>query len=91
MSKLQKPKKYIIGKFSKRFPFSFVSNKVSLEYFMTWCKKEIPKSAIDVTVELCEDWDYDNCDSYLEIAWNQKTLNLNYEKDLKKYNKKVKR
>ena len=77
-------------KYSKNFPFSFVSPKVSLEYFIEWCKKEIPKSAPDVTIELKEDWNYDDCNCYLEFSWKQKTINENYEKELKKYNNKLK-
>jgi hypothetical protein len=92
MVKIQKPKrptKYIWQNNYRTFDFNYVSKKVSLDYFIEWCKKEVPKNAKDVTLELNEYWEYDDCIVSLNITWKEKVLNTRYTSEISKYNKKM--
>ena len=84
---MNKPKKTVLIAESKSFDFNWASKKVALQHFMQWCYDNVPLGAEDVTLELVEDWQYDDCQTYLEIAWKRKIPNPRYEKELKKYNK----
>jgi hypothetical protein len=89
-TKPKSPKKKITIKHSTTYDFNWVSKKVSLEHFLAWIKATIPPRAKDVTLELREDWEYDSCLTYLELAWDVIESNPDYEKQLKKYQKKLK-
>jgi hypothetical protein len=84
---MKDPAKTILITESKSFDFDWTSKKVALQYFMQWCKENVPTGAQDVTLELMEDWQYDDCQTYLEIAWKREVPNPRYEKELKKFNK----
>ena len=87
-----KPSKKIIVNESISFhEFDFACKKVSLSHFMKWCKEKIPARAQDVTLELVEDWQYDSCFPYLELSWKRKIDNPHYEKELRKYEKELKK
>lgn len=89
IKKPEKPTKKIVQKNSVTYDFNWVSKKVSLDSFLEWCKESIPKSARSVTLELREDWEYDDCFTYLELEWEETVDNTNYSKDIEKYKKKL--
>lgn len=88
---IKKPSRKITVPRSIKFDFDWISKKVSLTYFMDWCNDNVPANAIDMTLELVEVWEYDDCLTYLEIAWKETIINPDYEKQLKKYNKQKKK
>lgn len=87
----KKPDKKIACKKHANFDFNWVSKKVSLKVFNDWCKSTVPLNSKDVTLELVEEWDYDNGITYLKIEWEETMDNPNYEKQLKKYEKQLKK
>lgn len=91
MNKPEKPKKKIIMEDCATYDFNWVSKKVSWEGFQAWVKQIVPRGAKDVTLELREDWEYDDCFTYLKISWKKKVSNLFYDKDLEKYRKNMKK
>lgn len=95
MNKPVKPKKKVLFPRSKTFEFNHASKKVSLLRFLDWCYAQLPKKAVDVTLELREDIDYtDEGDfssffTYLELAWEEEGDNPDYDNDMIKYKKKL--
>lgn len=89
MNKPVKPTKKIIVKHNITYDFDWISKKVSFDGFLAWKKENIPANAKDVTLELVEDWEYDSCFTYLRLEWEQIETNPSYEKELKKYQKKL--
>jgi hypothetical protein len=92
LAKPEKPKKKITQRQTATFDFNWVSKKVAIETFLAWVKETTPTGAKDVTLELIEDWDYygNDCVTSLELAWDEVIDNPNYEKEMKKYQKKLK-
>lgn len=86
-----KPKKKIVITDSKTYYFNHVSKETSLQYFFDWCKRYVPKGAKDIKLSLKEEFVYDDHFSYLELSWKIKKNNPHYEKQLKKYNKDLKK
>lgn len=82
-----KPEKTVVEHRSTRYDFNWVSKKVSWEGFQVWVKEQVPAGATDVTLELIEDWQYDDCLTSLELSWDEVVPNSRYEKELKKYKK----
>lgn len=91
ITKPVKPKKRITIRNSATYDFNWVSKKVSLAVFQAWCKDTIPANAKDVTLELVEDWEYDSCFTYLRLEWEETVKNDQYDKQLIKYEKKLKK
>lgn len=89
MNKPIKPKKKIIVNDSARLDFGFTNNKMAISAFLDWVNTTPPKGAFDITIELCEDWCYDDCISSLELSWAKEIINTDYDKELKKYEKKL--
>lgn len=91
LTKPEKPKKQITAHKTITFPFDWTSKKVAMGYFLAWVKDNTPAGAKDVTLELQEDWDYYDSSviTSLEIAWNEVIVNPDYDKELKKYEKKL--
>jgi hypothetical protein len=57
---------------SVKYEFNWVSKKVSWLGFQEWAAEQIPAGATNVTLELIEEWQYDDCLTALEIAWDLK-------------------
>lgn len=98
LAKPEKPKKRIeVTKTESFDAFDHACKKVSLEYFLAWVKETIPANAKDVTLELSEDMDYDwdgNLSSVwtgLEVSWKETIDNPDYEKQMKKYQSKLRK
>lgn len=91
MQEPKKPEKKIEILHSTTFDFNWVSKKVALSTFTDWVKNAVPKNAKDITLELVEEWQYDDCITYLELAWKEIKDNPNYKKDIAKYEKKLKK
>jgi len=91
MKKPTKPEKMVVERRSVRFDFNWISKKVSWTGFQEWVKDQVPPDATDVTLELIEEWEYDDCLTSLELSWNQTVPNTKYEKELKKYKKEMKK
>jgi hypothetical protein len=94
MNKPVKPNRKIYITNSKTFYFDHVSNKVSLDFFLSWVKESLPKGSSDVTISLDEDYEYEtgeHLSSYLSLSWKEKIINTSYDKDLIKYQKKLKK
>lgn len=73
----KKPKEpKLITKY-ETFPFDFVNKKVSLDYFINWCKEKVPPKAQDITLELKEIVDYDDEDASV-VSWITE-LELSYK------------
>ncbi len=89
LTKPEKPKKRITVRNSATYDFNWVSKKVALDSFLAWTKEVTPANAKDVTLELVEEWMYDDCITYLRLEWEEVIDNPHYEKDLKKYEKKL--
>lgn len=98
MNKPKKPSKKIELEYSGRFYFDHVSKKISLKFFLDWIKDTAPKGSYDISVSLDEEPEYCYCDeiccghgttSYLAIYWKRKVPNKLYDKELKKYKKKL--
>jgi len=87
MDKPQKPVKKMMIKSNANFDFNWVSKKVSLDLFNKWCEEVVPAGAVDVTLELKEDWNYDDVSTYLQVSWEVLGENPGYEKQMKKYQK----
>lgn len=81
------PEKTVVERRSVRYDFNWVSKKVAWEGFQAWAKEKIPTAATDVTLELLEEWEYDDCYTSLELSWNEVIPNPRYEKEMKKYKK----
>lgn len=91
ITKPEKPKNKIIQKQYATFNFDWVSKKVHIDTFLDWVKEAIPSGAKDVTLELKEDWEYDDCLTSLELAWEEVVTNINYEREYKRYQSKLKK
>ena len=91
MNKPIKPKKIIEVRHTVSFDFNWVSKKVSLKVFQDWIKNTVPHNAIDVTLELKEDWNYDDCQTSLELAWIAKETDPRYTTNMKKYETKLRK
>ena len=94
MKKPIKPEKKIALRYSATFPFDHVSNKVPLSYFNSWVDDMVPEGAKDITIGLKHEYEPDNCywmASYLEISWEMLTINPDYDKQIKKYQAKLKK
>lgn len=91
MQEPKKPTKKIEVRKSTLFPFDYVSKKVSLSYFLNWVKENLPKGSKDITLELAEEWCYEDCITSLEVGWTEVQENTSYEKDMVKYEKKLKK
>lgn len=93
LAKPEKPKKRITVRNTAEAPFDWTCKKLSIEFFLNWVKENTPANADDVTLELREDWDYygNDCTVTLELAWNEVIDNPNYEREMKKYKKKLKK
>ena len=85
---MEKPKKKIEVSDQRTYPFTSFSNKVSFDVFLKWVKDVVPKKATDVTISLESEGDDF---SYIVINWKEKIDNVNYDKQLKKYNKQLKK
>jgi hypothetical protein len=82
-----KPDRYVLERQSAVYNFNWVSKKVAWSDFQDWVYEQLPGSATDITLELVEEWMYDDCTTYLELSWNLLVPNSQYEKELKKYEK----
>lgn len=93
MTKPEKPKKRITVRRTADAPFDWTCKKLSIGFFMDWVKQTTPAGAKDVTLELREDWDYygNDCTVSLELAWDEVIDNPNYDSEMKKYEKKLKK
>ena len=91
MKKPIKPKKIINVTQTATFDFNWISKKVSLDVFQKWIKETVPKGATNVTLELCEDFTYDNDLTWLEIGWTVKEANPNYLREMNKYETKLRK
>lgn len=90
MHKPVKPKKKIVIESSANFwDWDFTCKKVSLNHFLDWCKTTIPSKAKDVTIELEEEWQYDDCIVSLKLSWKHVISDPSYEKEMIKYKKKL--
>ena len=92
MKKPIKPEKKIVCELSRDFYFDHVSNKVSLDAFLAWIKETVPFGAIDITLSLDEEYDYYDggiASCQIQLGWKKIIDNPNYEKEIKKYNKKL--
>jgi hypothetical protein len=90
MKKPEKPTKKIEIQNCATYNFDGVSKKVVLSNFLEWAKKTAPKGSKDITLELVEEWMYDDCYTYLQLAWKEVKDNPHYEYDMVKYKKKLK-
>lgn len=90
-TKPEKPKKRITVRNSATFNFEWVSKKVSLDHFLDWCKQSVPNKAKDVTLELVEEWMYDDCSAYLQLEWDEVVDDPSYEREIKKYERKLRK
>jgi hypothetical protein len=87
---MKKPTKTILVPHCRTFYFDHVSNKVSIDYFMDWIKETVPKGAVDVTIGMDEDYDYESGDllsSNIVVSWKQKAKNTRYVSEMKKWKK----
>lgn len=93
LTKPEKPKKRITVRRAADAPFDWTCKKLSIGFFLDWVKKTTPANAKDVTLELKEDWDYYGNDVFvsLELAWDETIDNPDYEREMKKYEKKLAR
>lgn len=93
MTKPEKPKKRITVRKTADAPFDWTCKKLAIGFFMDWVKQTTPAGAKDVTLELREDWDYygNDCTVSLELAWDEVIDNPNYDSEMKKYEKKLKK
>ncbi len=71
------------------YDFDFTCKKVSLSHFLDWCKKAAPPKAKDMTLQIREDWEYNDCIVSLELQWKQLIPNRDYDREMKKYQKKL--
>lgn len=94
MKEPKKPTKKIEVMNSRSFYFDHVSNKVSIDYFLTWIKETVPKGAKDITLSMDEDYCYetgDHISSYLVLSWKEKVKNTRYVSEMKKYESKLRK
>ena len=85
--KMKIPKKINIIKHMKNYPFDFVSKKVALTHFFDWVETCLGdrKSSSNETLHLCEDWEYDDCLTSLQLSWETEELNPKYKQQQIKY------
>ena len=67
------------------------NKNIPLDAFLAWCKEKTPKGATNVSIRVDESWEYDDCIVSLELHWKQVVPNPDYERELKKYDTKLKR
>jgi hypothetical protein len=93
LAKPKKPEKRITVRRSTDYPFDWTCKKVAFGSFLNWAKGNTPAGAKDVTLELKEEWDYygNDCTTSLELSWDEVVDNPDYERELKKYETKLKR
>lgn len=72
---------------SAYYNFDYVSNRVDLGAFLEWCKKSPPKQAKNITIGLDESVLYGVIYTSIQLKWEIKILNPDYDKELKLYNK----
>ena len=91
MKKPVKPKKFIEINKTATYDFNWVSKRVSLETFQKWIRDTTPYNAKDITIELKEDWQYDDCLTSLELAWTTREADPRYETNMKRYETKLRK
>lgn len=95
MKKPEEPQKRVTFPKSQNFPFSdhwisWNNQSVPLDKFLDFFKK-VPTNAQNPRVTLREEWCYDDCSVYLELAWEEESDNPQYEKQMEKYQTKLKK
>lgn len=88
----KKPEKEIRVDKNADFFFTKYNPKISsVKELLDWIEETLPESTEDTsaTVELVEEWCYDDCTTYLRLGWSETVPNPNYEKQLKKYEKQL--
>jgi len=101
LSKPRKPLKKVWITNSASYPFSYNysagtrNGSATVEEFLVWIKKSIPANAKNVRLGLYSDDDYDMDGNMissfpkLELTWEEKIDNPIYEKQMKRYEKKL--
>lgn len=88
-----KPKRRMSIRHRANFYFDHASNKVSLPYFLTWIKEQVPKNAKDTTIELEDEYgDYAEdgiIKSWIQVSWDVSIKNKSYPAEMKKYQKQL--
>ncbi len=93
LAKPKKPEKRITARISVEYPFDWTDKKVAMPTFLAWVKENTPARAENVTLELKEEWDYygNDCTISLELSWVEVVDNPDYEREMKKYDTKLKK
>lgn len=89
-----KPKKTVTVRNSVHFPFYNYGgdDKAPMLSFLDWCKETIPQGATNVVIGIDSEFDDFNgylSSSHIELSWDQEIENAFYDKDMKKYEKKL--
>ena len=87
LSKPQKPTKFVLSERCAYYNFDYVSSCVDLGVFLEWCKKAPPKQAKNITIGLNESVLYGVVYTAIQLKWEIKVPNTDYDKQLKLYNK----
>jgi len=85
-------KKIFIEKYISFNEISYSCNKISLDYFLSWIKENVPFDATDVTLSLNEEYsDYDGnlIGCHIQIGYKILIDNPRHEKEMEKYRKKM--
>lgn len=92
LAKPKKPEKMItVDGMATFYNWDRFNKSVPLDTFLAWCKTNTPKGATDVVINVDESWEYDDCIVSLELHWKQVVPNPDYEREMKKYDTKLKR
>lgn len=86
-----KPEKKIEVSRSKEYNFGHGDRIVPLTTFLAWMQATVPKNVTDLCISLVDE---DSSDYYagptnLHLSWKEIIDNPSYEKELKKYEKKL--
>lgn len=87
---MKKPtKKILIERSTVLWIHDFPHGKIPIKEFINWIDVKTKSNCFDINISLTSDYDNDGSVSstLIELSWQEKVKNLNYERDMKKYKK----
>jgi hypothetical protein len=86
----QKPSKTIIV--PRSLKWNDYDGTMLLPDFLKWIEKNIPKKVqSDALVRVIMECRYGDTETYFQIFWNEKVVDPDFEKEMKKYTKNLKK
>jgi hypothetical protein len=88
LTKPKKPEKKIRVDRTADFSFTnYYPKTSSVKELLDWIEETLPDGVKDTgaSIELAQEWAYDDCTSYIRLNWSEVVPNPNYDRQMKKY------